>query len=291
MQIVDSRAALQRLSDEERARGLRLALVPTMGALHEGHLSLVREARARADRVWVSIFVNPTQFDEAQDFEGYPRDPERDLEACRAAGVDVVYLPSVEEMYPEGAATWVDVDRLTEPLCGASRPGHFRGVTTVVSKLFLAAKPHVAVFGEKDFQQLAVIRRMARDLGFDVEVVGAPTLRESDGLALSSRNVRLGREARAQATVLVRALDAAEAAVASGERSHEAILSRVRAEIAKAPRARLDYAELRDPESLERAAGTLASPTLLALAVRFEPDPDGSGGAVRLIDNRVLLAR
>lgn len=260
-----------------------------MGALHAGHLSLVSEARKRADQVWVSIFVNPTQFHEAQDFEGYPREHERDLEQCRQAGVDVVYLPTVDDVYPEGAETWVEVQRLTEPLCGASRPGHFRGVTTVVSKLFLAAKPHVAVFGQKDCQQLVVIRRMTRDLGFDIEVVGVPTVREPDGLALSSRNVRLGPEARRQATVLVRALDLAEAAVAAGERGREILLAAVRTEIARAPQATLDYAELREPERLELAPERLSGCTLLALGVRFSPDPSGAGSEVRLIDNRLLL--
>ena len=289
MRVVESRRELQCLADVERARGQRIALVPTMGALHAGHLSLVSEARKRADQVWVSIFVNPTQFHEAQDFEGYPREHERDLEQCRQAGVDLVYHPTVDDVYPEGAETWVEVQRLTEPLCGASRPGHFRGVTTVVSKLFLAAKPHVAVFGQKDCQQLAVIRRMTRDLGFDIEVVGAPTVREPDGLALSSRNVRLGPEARRQATVLVRALDLAEAAVAAGERGREILLAAVRTEIARAPQATLDYAELREPERLELAPERLSSGTLLALGVRFSPDPSGAGSEVRLIDNRLLL--
>jgi pantoate--beta-alanine ligase len=289
MQVVESRGELQRLADSERAQGQRIALVPTMGALHAGHLSLVCEARKRADRVWVSIFVNPTQFDRADDFAGYPRDDARDLEQCRQAGVDVVYLPTVADLYPAGAETWVEVERLTEPLCGASRPGHFRGVTTVVSKLLLAAKPHVAIFGSKDCQQLAVIRQMTRDLGFDVEIVGAPTVREPDGLALSSRNVRLGPEARSQATALVRALDAAEAAIEAGERSRESLLAAVRGEITSASQATLDYAELRDPETLELAPEELQGPTLLALAVRFEADPSGAGEAVRLIDNRVLL--
>ena len=289
MQVVESRGELQRLADSERAQGQRIALVPTMGALHAGHLSLVSEARKRADRVWVSIFVNPTQFDRADDFAGYPRDHARDLEQCRQAGVDVVYLPTVADLYPAGAETWVEVERLTEPLCGASRPGHFRGVTTVVSKLLLAAKPHVAIFGSKDCQQLAVIRQMTRDLGFDVEIVGAPTVREPDGLALSSRNVRLGSEARSQATALVRALDAAEAAIEAGERSRESLLAAVRGEITSASQATLDYAELRDPDTLELAPEELQGPTLLALAVHFEADPSGLGEAVRLIDNRVLL--
>lgn len=293
MHVIESRRELQLHMDAERARGQRIALVPTMGALHAGHLSLVDEARKRADRVWVSIFVNPTQFDESQDFEGYPRTLERDLDACRRAGVDGVWAPSVEDLYPEGAQTWVDVERLTLPLCGASRPGHFRGVTTVVTKLLLAARPHVAVFGQKDFQQLAVIRRMVRDLGFDVEIVGAPIVREPDGLALSSRNVRLGREARRQAVILVHALDAAESAVAEGERGRDLLLEIVRREISRASQATLDYAELRDPDSLEPCPDTLSGPALLALAVHFAPDPVGAdaeaGHPVRLIDNRLLL--
>jgi len=289
MDVVESRRELQLRSDAERAAGRRVALVPTMGAIHAGHLSLVCEGRKRADQVWVSIFVNPTQFNQANDFEGYPRELERDLAQCREAGVDLVYAPRVEDVYPEGAQSWVDVEELTKSLCGASRPGHFRGVTTVVSKLFLAAKPHVAVFGQKDFQQLAVIRRMVCDLGFDVEVVGAPIVREPDGLALSSRNLLLGPEARRNAVALVRALDLAEAAVASDERGSASLLARVQAELEAVPRSRIDYAELRDPETLAPAPDVLSGATLLALAVVFEPDADGQGASVRLIDNRLLL--
>ncbi len=290
MRVIRTPRELQLHSDAERASGQRIALVPTMGGLHAGHVSLVSEARKHGDRVWVSVFVNPTQFNDAGDFEGYPRELERDLELCRAEGVDVVYVPDVEDMYPEGAQTWVDVAELTQSLCGASRPGHFRGVTTVVCKLFLAAKPHVAVFGQKDFQQLAVIRRMTRDLGFDVEVIGGPTVREPDGLALSSRNVRLGPEARRQALVLVRALDAAETLVASGERVAAVILGHVREALGGASLATIDYAELRDPETLDLAPERLSGPSLLALAVHFARDPDGRGAEVRLIDNRLLLS-
>ena len=289
MHVVESRRELQLRADAERAAGQRLALVPTMGAIHAGHLSLICEGRKRADQVWVSIFVNPTQFNEANDFEVYPRELERDLAQCREAGVDLVYTPRVEDVYPEGAQTWVEVEDLTKPLCGASRPGHFRGVTTVVSKLLLAAKPHVAVFGQKDFQQLAVIRRMVRDLGLDVDVVGAPIVREPDGLALSSRNLLLGPEARRNAVALVRALDAVEASVASDERRSVPLLERARAALEAVPRSRVDYAEFRDPETLEPAPDALCGPTLLALAVVFEPDEDGQGASVRLIDNRLLL--
>jgi pantoate--beta-alanine ligase len=289
MQVIGRVAELQARADAERAAGRRLALVPTMGALHAGHLSLVAVARERAERVWVSIFVNPTQFDDPGDLAAYPRTWESDLAACREAGVDVVFAPAAGEMYPEGAQTSVEVSELSRPLCGASRPGHFRGVTTVVAKLLLAAKPHVAVFGEKDFQQLAVIRRMVRDLHLDVEIVGGPIVREPDGLALSSRNARLDPEARAQAVVLSRALAAAEDALQAGERDTRALLERARAEIARAPRARIDYLELRDPDTLAPAPERLAGPALLALAVFLEPAPGAeAAGAVRLIDNRVL---
>jgi pantoate--beta-alanine ligase len=288
MRIIEHRAELQAWSDAERAAGHRVALVPTMGALHAGHLSLVEEARRRTDRVVVSIFVNPTQFNDPKDFDGYPRVMEADLAACRAAGVDVAWTPPVEDLYPDGAATWVDVEGLTDPLCGANRPGHFRGVTTVVTKLFLAARPHVAVFGEKDFQQLAVIRRMVRDLGFGLEVVGGATVREADGLALSSRNVHLGPVARKQALRISESLTLAQQRLEAGERSSAAILEAVRKKLSEASLASIDYAELRDPESLELVGPQIASPTLLAIAMQFSADPDGAGAPVRLIDNRVL---
>ncbi|HEY8154349.1 MAG TPA: pantoate--beta-alanine ligase [Myxococcota bacterium] len=288
MRILTTVAELQALADAERAAGRRVALVPTMGALHAGHLSLVAEGRRRADRVWLSIFVNPTQFEDARDLAAYPRTLDADLALCRDAGVDLVFAPPASELAPEGAQTWVEVTELAKPLCGRSRPGHFRGVATVVTKLLLAAKPQVAVFGEKDFQQLAVIRRLVKDLRFDVEIVGAPTLREPDGLAMSSRNARLDPEARRQACVLWQALGEAERAVASGERSAARVLALVATAIGKAPRAEIDYAELRDPETLEASPAVLAGPALLALAVRFEPIPGREGAGVRLIDNRVL---
>jgi len=289
MRILREVPELQALADAARAAGRRIALVPTMGALHAGHLALVSEARRRADLVYVSIFVNPTQFGPGEDLDAYPRSFERDAEECRKLGVDVIFAPGEAALYPPGCQTWVTVTELAKPLCGRSRPVHFRGVATVVTKLLLAAKPHVAVFGEKDFQQLALIRRLVQDLGFDVEVVGVPTVREPDRLALSSRNAYLDASTRPQAICLVRALEAAERAVAAGERSCHSLLQRVRAEIAKAPQADLDYAELRDPDSLDPAPETLTAPTLLALAVRF-PRGDGRDGQnVRLIDNRVLL--
>ncbi len=293
MELVRDVTALQERADRLRAGGETIALVPTMGALHRGHLALVEAARARATRVVVSVFVNPSQFNAASDLDAYPRTLEADLAACEAAGVDLVFAPEADQVYPDGYQTWIEVEELAKPLCGAARPGHFRGVATVVTKLFLAAKPHVAVFGEKDYQQLALIRRMARDLGFDVDVVGVPTVREADGLALSSRNVHLAGAARTQATCLVRALEGAEAAVLAGETRVEALLAGVREEIGKAPLARIDYAELRDPESLALCEGRLVGPTLLALAVFFprassEAATSSDGDTVRLIDTRVL---
>jgi pantoate--beta-alanine ligase len=286
MQVVLRVRELHELADRERSAGRRIALVPTMGALHAGHTALVAEARRRADLVVVSIFVNPTQFGPGEDFAAYPRPFAADVAKCREAGVDVVFAPGVDELYPEGAQTAVEVERVARPLCGASRPGHFRGVATVVTKLLLAAKPHFAIFGEKDWQQVAVIRRMARDLLCDVEIVGVPTHREPDGLAMSSRNQFLDAETRPQAVVLSRALAAARDAVLAGERDAAALLALVGREIEKAPLASVDYAELRDPESLEPAPAVLAGPTLLALAVRFPAASSPKG--VRLIDNAIL---
>ena len=291
MHVIETTAALQTLSDRERASGATIALVPTMGALHAGHLSLVEEARKRADRVWVSIFVNPTQFDDSSDLRGYPRSLEDDLKCCRAAGVDAVFHPAPAEMYPTANPKWVEVGEVAQPLCGRSRPGHFRGVATIVAKLLMVAKPHYAVFGEKDFQQLVVIRRMVRELRFDVEIVGGAIVREPDGLALSSRNAKLHPQARRQATALVRALDAAQSALESGEREAERLLHSVRKELAKAPLARIDYAELRDPQTLAPAPARLRDSALLALAVFFEPPAGVEGDAIRLIDNRVLQPR
>jgi len=290
VQVIRTNRELQGLADAERGAGRRLALVPTMGALHAGHLALVEAARRRADRVWVSIFVNPTQFNDPCDLDGYPRTWDADVAACSAAGVDAIFAPAAAEMYPDGAETTVEVGSLALPLCGVARPGHFQGVATIVAKLLLAAKPHVAAFGEKDFQQLAVIRRMVRDLGFDVEILGVPTVREPDGLALSSRNLRLDPEARRQARVLSRGLDAARLAVAAGERDAARLLRLATDEIAKAPLAAIDYAELRDPTTLAPAPATLGGAALLALAVFFGP---AAGAArhpdtVRLIDNCVL---
>lgn len=280
MEIIRETGALQKRADAWRAAGRRIALVPTMGALHAGHSALVAAAKARADFTALSLYVNPTQFNSADDFAAYPRDLPKDLAFCRAHGVDAVFAPPPGALELPGAQTWVCVEQLSQPMEGAARAGHFRGVATVVAKLFLAAKPHLAFFGEKDFQQLQVVRRMARDLNFDVEIIGVPTVREADGLALSSRNARLTAEARKQAAVIPRALAAAAAAFAAGEKRRTELLRRAQNEIAKAPLARLEYAELACPKTLQPAPAQLRGPTLLALAVYF--------GRVRLIDNRLL---
>lgn len=261
-----------------QAQGLRVGFVPTMGALHEGHLSLVREARQRAEVVVVSIFVNPTQFGPNEDLSRYPRDLPGDLEKLRAVGVDLVFAPEVSEMYPEGAETFVEVTGVSQGLCGAVRPGHFRGVTTVVAKLFGIVRPDVAVFGQKDFQQLAVIRRMTQDLCLDVEIVGAPIVREPDGLALSSRNVFLSPTARAQALALSRGLFAAHARFQAGERDAAALLQAARAEL-HAAGLEPEYLELRDAASLAPVARVQADAVVL-VAARV--------GSTRLIDNQPL---
>ncbi len=257
-----------------------LGLVPTMGYLHEGHRSLMRRARAECDVVAVSIFVNPTQFGPNDDFERYPRDEARDLAICEAEGVALVLLPPVEEVYPAGAVTTVSVGPLSTTLEGAARPGHFDGVTTVVTKLFNIVAPQRAYFGQKDAQQLMVIRRMTRDLLLPVEIVGCETVREPDGLAMSSRNVYLQPEERTQALSLSRGLRAAESAWAAGERDAETLRRLVRVEIEAQPLARIDYVSLADQDTLGECEGAVGRPALLSLAVRF--------GGTRLIDNIVL---
>jgi pantoate--beta-alanine ligase len=274
--------AMRRWAEECRAGGRRLAFVPTMGALHDGHLALVTRAAALGDRVVVSIFVNPMQFERRDDFDAYPTDLAADAALLEQAGVAALFVPDAGAMYPPGFQTRVEVERLTAPLCGGSRPGHFRGVTTVVTKLFHIVRPHVAVFGEKDYQQLITIRRMVRDLDFGIEIVGVPTVRERDGLALSSRNRRLDAGARAAARCVPRALRAAVDAAAAGERAAPRILEAVRREIAAEPLARLEYAELRDPDTLEEIA-VLTGAARLAVAVWVD--------AVRLIDNCAIDVR
>jgi pantoate--beta-alanine ligase len=258
-----------------------LGLVPTMGYLHEGHLSLVRAARADNAHVAVSIFVNPTQFGPNEDLSRYPRDEVRDLRLLEAAGVDAVFAPEPAEIYPDGFSTYVTVEGLTARLEGASRPTHFRGVTTVVLKLFNIVEPGRAYFGRKDAQQLAVIRRMTRDLDLPVEIIGLPIVREADGLAMSSRNVYLAPEQRAAALVLSRALRLAEEAYAAGERDARVIRDRMRARIAGEPLASVDYVSIADAGTLDEVE-RIDAPALASLAVRFGP--------TRLIDNTTLGA-
>ena len=280
MERIRTPAAMRTWADARRAGGARIGLVPTMGYLHEGHVSLVRFAKgAGCEAVAATIFVNPTQFGPGEDFERYPRDEARDLAMLEAAGVDAVYLPGVKDMYPEGHQTFVEVTGVSGGLCGAARPGHFRGVATVVAKLFLAAKPHVAVFGEKDYQQLAMIRAMTRDLDFGIDIVGAPIVREEDGLAMSSRNVYLKGEDRIAARRLSRGLFRAKALFDAGERDAGTLVDAARKEIETEPRAKLEYAEGRDPETLAPLAGRVDAVTILVAA---------KVGPTRLIDNITL---
>lgn len=283
MQIVNDAAGLRRAQALWEIRQRTVALVPTMGALHEGHLSLVRLARERAERVVASIFVNPAQFDSAGDLAAYPRTPERDAELLAEAGCDLLFLPAVEVIYPPGCVTRVEVGGPpAEGLEGAFRPGHFRGVATVVTILFNLVQPDVAVFGEKDAQQLAVVRRLVRDLGVPVEIVAGPTVREADGLALSSRNVRLLDEERRAATMLYRALTAAKAAFDAGERRGDEVRKVMRSVLAGEPLAAVEYAEAVDADTFQPLA-ELSGSVVLPLAVRI--------GSTRLIDNFQLHLR
>jgi pantoate--beta-alanine ligase len=274
--IAEARAHCRQL----RAERKRLGLVPTMGALHAGHLSLVRAARTRCEAVAVSIFVNPIQFGPKEDFAKYPRPFESDCAALEKEGCDMVFAPAADEMYARGEPTWVTVEGLSDKLDGRSRPGHFRGVTTVVAKLFHVIQPEIAFFGQKDAAQLAVIRRMVRDLNFPVEIVGCPIIREADGLAMSSRNAYLSAEERRRALVLHRALQEVEKAFCEGERDLEKLAQLGRGVMAQEPEVRLDYFEMVDPETLD-AVGTLAGKTLVAVAAYV--------GSTRLIDNIVLV--
>jgi pantoate--beta-alanine ligase len=274
MQVVTTVAEMRRLRSQ-MAGGV--GLVPTMGYLHEGHLFLVRRARADNEHVVVTIFVNPTQFGPQEDYQRYPRDPERDLRLLEQEGADIVFMPSVEEMYPPGFDAWVEVgEALTGRLEGAARSGHFRGVTTVVAKLFNVVQAQRAYFGQKDGQQLAVIRKMVADLNMAVEIVGLPTVREPDGLAMSSRNVYLSPEERRAATVLWRSLGRARELVDGGERRAEVIRGEMRAVLASELLARVEYVSVADAETLAELE-TIEGPAMASLAVRI--------GATRLIDN------
>ena len=279
MEIVKGINDMRRLVHAARKEHRIIGLVPTMGALHEGHLSLIRRSKEADDFTIVSIFVNPIQFGPAEDFERYPRPFEADVEKCQEAGVDLVFAPAPEVMYPEGFGTYVEVEGIMEVLEGASRPGHFRGVATAVLKLFNLAQPHRAYFGMKDYQQLKVIQKMVRDLNLEVEIVPCPTVREPDGLAISSRNAYLSPRERQAALVLYRALQTASRMVRSGEHRAEVVRSAALCEIEAEPLAQVDYVAIVDPETLQPVDQILEK-ALVALAVRI--------GGTRLIDNELV---
>ncbi|MGQ9476077.1 MAG: pantoate--beta-alanine ligase [Actinomycetota bacterium] len=279
MRIVTAPREMTRLVREHREAGESVGLVPTMGYFHPGHVSLMRAARAENDFVVVSLFVNPTQFGPQEDFRDYPRDLERDVEIATQAGVDCIFHPRVEDMYPQPYLTFVEVEGLTEGLCGAYRPGHFRGVTTVVTKLFHIIPAHRAYFGLKDAQQVRVIQKIVEDLNFDIEIVVCPTVREEDGLAMSSRNVYLQPEERRAATVLYRSLRQAEEMVQRGERDAQKVLSAIREMLDSEPLVEPEYVEAVDWEGL-RPVNRLEGKVLIALAARV--------GKARLIDNVLL---
>jgi pantoate--beta-alanine ligase len=279
MRIIESIPEMQQAAEGWRGEGKKIALVPTMGYFHEGHLELMRAIRPQSDVLVISIFVNPAQFGPGEDFERYPRDLDRDIRLATESGVDIAFIPQVQDMYPGGYQTFVNVTEVTPPLCGRSRPAFFRGVTTVVSKLFNIVKPHTSIFGEKDFQQLVTIRRMVKDLNMDIEVIGYPTVREADGVAMSSRNAYLTPEQRRKAVRLNRSLREAQTLVQGGEKTGTAILNKVREVLAEGDDVRIDYAQLCDPETLQEVTHITGS-TLLALAVHV--------GVARLIDNSIL---
>ena len=281
MNIVGTIAEMRALCRSAKSGGKRLGLVPTMGALHEGHLSLVRAAREKTDVIATSIFVNPTQFGPTEDFSRYPRALDKDCAILEREGVEFVFAPTVEEMYPAGAVTWVTVGGLSERLCGKSRPGHFRGVATVVAKLFHIIEPDAAFFGQKDAAQHAIIRKMVRDLDMPVAIEVSPIVREADGLALSSRNAYLNAEERKSALVLYRSLQCAQELFRTGERNSAKLIAAARQEFASESNVRLDYFEIVNPDSLEPVLDT-SSPSLAAVAAYV--------GNTRLIDNIVLGA-
>ncbi|MGB9081466.1 MAG: pantoate--beta-alanine ligase [Desulfuromonadaceae bacterium] len=279
MKIINSIVHMQALAIAPEREGRRIAFVPTMGYLHEGHASLLREGRKRGDVLVLSIFVNPIQFGQNEDLDSYPRNMDRDCQIADACGVDIVFIPTAAEMYPDGFQTGVTVRDISLPLCGASRPGHFDGVATVVTKLFNIVRPDVALFGRKDFQQLAVIRRMTADLNMPVEIVGMPIVREADGLAMSSRNAYLSLAERQSALCLSRAVKRARELFAAGERSVAVLAEETRAVIEQEAAAVVDYVEFRDGATLQELDVADVG-TLLALAVKI--------GQTRLIDNTVL---
>jgi pantoate--beta-alanine ligase len=279
VEIIGSPADMQRWSEDARRRGETLAFVPTMGFLHEGHLTLMREGRKRASHLASSLFVNPTQFGPNEDFSRYPRNFEGDCELMRTVPVDVLFAPEPDVMFPAGSQTWVEATEVTKGLCGDHRPGHFRGVTTVVAKLFNIVKPHLALFGEKDFQQLRAIQRMVVDLNFDLEIVPVATVREADGLAMSSRNAYLSPEERQRALALSRALRAADECVRSGARTTAQLADVARAVLERTPGLEIEYVGAVDAETL-KPMEKLDRAVVVAIAARV--------GKTRLIDNVVL---
>jgi pantoate--beta-alanine ligase len=279
MQTITSIKEMQTLSNRVREEGKTMALVPTMGFFHQGHLSLMEEGRRRGDLLVISIFVNPTQFGTGEDYEDYPRDMKRDQRLAKETGVDAIFTPSVTEMYPSGYQTHVNVEEVTRNLCGISRPTHFRGVTTVVCKLLNIVKPHVAIFGEKDFQQLVAIRQMVSDLNLDMEIVGMPIYREEDGLAMSSRNRYLTTDERKTALCLSRSLKRAKELFEQGERKTEEIIKEIKKIIEAEKLARIDYVKICDVKTLKDIE-QINQEAVLALAVKI--------GKARLIDNIVL---
>ncbi len=280
MEIINDVQEMQQRCLAAREEGRRISFVPTMGYLHAGHRSLLEEGRKRGDLLVLSIFVNPTQFGQGEDFESYPRDLSSDAALAEAAGVDLIFAPEAQQMYPRGYATYVNVEGLTDTLCGASRPGHFRGVTTVVSKLFTIVQPHLALFGCKDFQQLAVIRRMTADLNLPVEIVGMPIIREADGLAMSSRNVYLSPSERSQALALSDSLRLAGKLASGGENSAATIIAAVTDRILREPSAHIDYIHICQKDTLVDQL-VVGRDSVLLLAVKF--------GKTRLIDNAYLF--
>jgi pantoate--beta-alanine ligase len=281
MRIISKVKEMQKVADELRKEGKIIGVVPTMGYLHEGHLSLIRLAKEKSDVVITTIFVNPLQFAPNEDYDRYPRDFERDVKLAQSAGCDIIFHPSVEEMYPQNFLTYVEVDKLTKVLEGEFRPTHFRGVTTVVAKLFNITKPHIAVFGQKDAQQALIIKQMVRDLNFDIEIIVAPIIREPDGLAMSSRNVYLSDSERKDATVLYESLKLAEKLIENGKRNSKNIILKMEELIKSKPTAKIDYIAIVEPETLEKVE-TLSEGKeyLIALAVRI--------GSTRLIDNTIV---
>ncbi len=279
MKIIESIKEMQVCSESLRLAGKKIAFVPTMGYFHEGHLFLMKEARKTADFVVTSIYVNPTQFGPKEDFSKYPRDFERDAQMAQSVGVDVIFFPSNPDMYPNGYQTYVDVEKVTQNLCGASRPGHFRGVTTICCKLFNIVKPHTAIFGKKDFQQLAAIKRMVTDLNLDLKIVGLSTFREPDGLAMSSRNVYLNADERLSALTLVGALKLAQKLYVEGERKAAVMIHQAEKLIKSAKFTDIDYIKICDAATLEDV-DEIKGEVVMALAVKV--------GKTRLIDNSVL---